>query len=480
MVKSMPPEDRDRGFDKAIARHLRSAAASPDSAKQGSGSASPRDTCPEPETLAAYHERSLLPEEMNSWKEHIVACAYCQELLAHLERTDDIPLRAAEEIEVFAMADRQHSAAAKNFESLPGLAAGSKGERPSRLSRGVRWRWIAPAGAIAAGLLVWIAIHENETRSPLPSAITITKNQEPAAPPPAASRKAPGASSQVQTSPSTPSSSTSAADALSSYSKLPEPRDLRKQQIDETRARGARATASLEREEGRGKDAESDANAYPLRDDKKADLHDQAVAGALPKKESETKASAPVQAQEQNLQAQNQNISPRVAGPAPLGQAKNVAKSKAAPSPAPPQTSAGDAGAAYAGRAVTEMVMVSDPSRITAPGSNSVWRPGRAGLIEFSRDGGRSWMRQPSGVLVDLLTGSATSESVCWLVGRAGAILLTTDGGEHWKLLSSPLKEDLGGIRATDALHATIWNTRGIKYFATSDGGWTWQPAVHP
>jgi photosystem II stability/assembly factor-like uncharacterized protein len=89
-------------------------------------------------------------------------------------------------------------------------------------------------------------------------------------------------------------------------------------------------------------------------------------------------------------------------------------------------------------------------------------------------------MRQTSGVLTDLLTGSAASESVCWLVGRAGAILLTTDGGAHWKLLSSPLKEDLGGIRATDALHATIWNTRGIKYFATSDGGLTWQPAVHP
>ena len=32
--------------------------------------------CPEPEVLAAYHERSLLPEEMNSWKEHIAGCAH--------------------------------------------------------------------------------------------------------------------------------------------------------------------------------------------------------------------------------------------------------------------------------------------------------------------------------------------------------------------------------------------------------------------
>ena len=129
---------------------------------------------------------------------------------------------------------------------------------------------------------------------------------------------------------------------------------------------------------------------------------------------------------------------------------------------------------------MSETVMVTDGRLVAAPGSTLIWRPGRAGLIEFTRDGGRSWMRQPSGVLVDLLGGSATSESVCWIIGRAGAVLLTTDGGAHWKLLSSPLKEDLGGIRPMDATHATIWNARGTKYFATSDGGLTWEPAVHP
>jgi len=39
--------------------------------------------------------------------------------------------------------------------------------------------------------------------------------------------------------------------------------------------------------------------------------------------------------------------------------------------------------------------------------------PGRAGSIDFSSDGGASWSRQTSGVLVDLLTGSAPSEQVC-------------------------------------------------------------------
>jgi len=480
----MAPEDRDRSFDKAIARHLRSTAASSDSAKQAAGSLQ-RDACPDAETLAAYHERALLPEELNSWKEHIVGCAHCQELLAHLELTDDIPLHAAEKVEVFAMADAEHIPAVQQVESLPRRAPAREGQRASRLTHGVRWRWIAPAGAIAAGLLVWIALHENERPFSSSNEVKIAKNQEPAVPPASASAGGTAASLEVQRSPSKPSS---AADALSSYSKLPDSRSLRNQQTDESRARGTLAAPSLGREEGGRKDTERDANAYLFRDEKKADLDDKLVGGAVrqksleQKRESETQANArmPAPAQEQNLQAQNQNISPKVAGPAPLGQAKNVAKAKAAPSPAPPQTAAGEAGAAYAGRAVSEMVMVSDSSRIMAPGSNSVWRPGRAGLIEFSRDGGRSWMRQPSGVLVDLLTGSATSESVCWVVGRAGAILLTTDGGEHWKLLSSPLKEDLGGIRPMDALRATIWNARGTKYFATSDGGLTWEPAVHP
>jgi hypothetical protein len=413
-----------------------------------------------------------------------VGCAHCQELLAHLELTDDIALRA-EEQEVFAMADAQHAPHAQKMETVAQPSA-REGRRASRLTHGVRWRWIAPAGAIAAGLLVWIALHENERPFPSSNEVKIAKNQEAASGPvPPASMKAPAALPEVQRS---PAKSSSATDAMSSYSKPPESRDLRKQQIDESRERGALAARSLGREESGRKDSGRDANGYLLREGEKADLDDKLVGGAVrekameQKKESETQANArtPAPSQEQNLQAQNQNISPNVAGPAPLSQTKNLAKSKATTPAAPPPAPAAELSSNYAVSGATEAVMVADSRLITAPGSTFVWLPGRAGLISFSRDGGRSWMRQPSGVLVDLLTGSATSESVCWIVGRAGAILLTTDAGAHWKLLSSPLKEDLGGIRATDTQHATIWNAHGTKYFATSDGGLTWRPAVHP
>src|SRR6266403_6225191 len=185
MEKPMAPDERDRRFDKALARHLRSAVP----ASQGG-------SCPDSETLAAYHERSLLPEELNSWKEHIVGCANCQNILAQLEATDEISLPAAEREEVLAKRS-EPVIAALNLEAFPAApapgqsqrtagAAPPKKSRRALLLRGARWQWLAPAGAIAAGLLFWIALHENQPL-PLPSLkqVQVATRQPP--PPPAPS-----------------------------------------------------------------------------------------------------------------------------------------------------------------------------------------------------------------------------------------------------------------------------------------------------
>jgi hypothetical protein len=463
----MASDERDRRFNKAIARHLRSAAPSGDAADRAADSLPQRASCPDAETLAAYHERSLPPEELNSWKEHIVGCAHCQELLAHLELTDEIPLHAAEEEEVFAMTDAQHSAAARSIEALPRPSASGQGQRAERFYGKVRWRWFAPAGAIAASLLVWIALHENH-RPGLPSSdeIKMAKNQEPPAPaPPLATRVPPAEPREQLTLPKSPS----VTDEIVSSNRRAGAETLKQRQVAGYSAKVVPAKPSSDKESSARKDAERNSPVDLLRDEKQADLDAKAATDAVQQK-IEVQAQAP--AQDQNLQVQNQNNPPKAPGPAPLGQANAAKRMKAAPSP-PPAAPAGVV-SGYAGGAVSEMVMVSDSRLITAPGSNFVWRTGRAGLIEFSKDAGRSWSRQPSGVLVDLLTGSAPSGSVCWIVGRAGAVLLTTDGGAHWKLVSSPLKEYLGGIRATDALHATVWNVRSTKSFTTSDGGLTW------
>jgi len=124
----MPLDDRERSFENALARHLRP-----------SGSAG---ACSDAETLASYHEQSLEPGVMASLKAHISECARCQQILAQLQATDEIPLAA--DI------------------ASPETAAAKPGVRVMPARRPTLWRWAAPAGALAAGLLVWVAVHENK------------------------------------------------------------------------------------------------------------------------------------------------------------------------------------------------------------------------------------------------------------------------------------------------------------------------------
>jgi photosystem II stability/assembly factor-like uncharacterized protein len=120
-----------------------------------------------------------------------------------------------------------------------------------------------------------------------------------------------------------------------------------------------------------------------------------------------------------------------------------------------------------------------DPQIVLAPDATHAWRTGVRGAIRATTDGGKTWKPQTSGVLTDLTGGSAPTDKVCWLVGKAGTLLLTTDGGKHWARIDSPLKEDLGGVHAVDARHASIWDLANRKNFQTADGGVTWTPAAN-
>src|SRR6266436_3573140 len=130
----MPSDDRERNFENALASHLRTSSSVGDS----------HGACADAETLAAYHERSLAPEQMASWKTHVADCERCTQILAHLQATDEIPV-AAENIEP------QETAAANSSVRV----------FPAR--RPTLWRWVAPAGALAAALLVWVAVRENNS-----------------------------------------------------------------------------------------------------------------------------------------------------------------------------------------------------------------------------------------------------------------------------------------------------------------------------
>jgi hypothetical protein len=469
MEKPMAPDERDRSFDKALSRHLRSTLGG--------------EACPDAETLAAYHERSLLPAELNSWKEHIAGCGHCQAILAQLEATDEIPLQAAAKEEVLAMKESELAIDAESLEALPAAAATRQHEavavrpkksRDVRLYGGPRWKWLAPAGALAAGLLVWIALHENPQPQLLShNEIKVAKIEEPATPAPSVDGRA---SASLPTEQSTRSSTPrSIMNESASANARAESKGLKQREKFDSAAKVVPSKPPSDKESGARKDIESDASAYALRTTNPADLDAKVASRTLPET---VEVQAPTQTQVANDQLQNQynTNSPKPPGPAALGQVESKKKMMKSAQPAPPP----GAVSGFAGATALEMVAASNPRLIAAPGSKIIWRAGRAGLIEFSSDGGASWSRQTSGVLADLLTGSAPSNKICWMVGRVGAILLTTDGGAHWNVIHAPVGEDLSGVRAADALHATIWNSRNTKTFETSDGGLTWKPVPKP
>ena len=136
----MPAEDRDRLFEKALARQLRAESGAGDSA------------CPDAEVLSAYHERLLAADEMMSAKSHIVSCARCQEILAQLEMTQEVQEPLEREGNVIPAGTvpalvREAQPNSRKVAAFPG--------RKTNLLR-----WAAPAGAVAAGILIWAGLRD--------------------------------------------------------------------------------------------------------------------------------------------------------------------------------------------------------------------------------------------------------------------------------------------------------------------------------
>ena len=166
-------DDRDQNFEKALARHVRANAAS-------------AADCPDAETLAAYYDRLLSQDEMIAKKSHIAGCARCQEILSSLEATDAIPVGMEEQENVVTFAAPRAAAAAgpdasfgrADRMSMPASAPAKSSVREIP-RRPFYMRWVAPAGAIAAGLLVWISVHEwSANKRATTSVVQVAQNRE--------------------------------------------------------------------------------------------------------------------------------------------------------------------------------------------------------------------------------------------------------------------------------------------------------------
>jgi Photosynthesis system II assembly factor YCF48 len=454
--------------------------------------------CPPAELLAAYHEGSLSAEELHSWKEHVVGCGRCQEILAHLEATDEILVTSGDE-ELAAM-----SSTGATREILTSDLATAKVAQPTaaqvkskvRPIRAPHWRWLAPAGAIAAGLLVWVAVHENrapgllpaksgdtvETAQKLPADVPAAaapasrayekaKRQEavsPEPPPPANDKLYDSQPMRMPTAPK-PGEASTALTAPAGVAGRPAPSV--KKDRDDVSAYKAREQDSLR------------ASAKPAADaGAGADLKQTARAPAPAPAQSSTEVAANTEIQAQNqVQNQYQYSTPKAAGPSPMNSAPSAKKEKAAaatPAPAaPPRTARGALGGTVSGLRDEGRFGSGDSLDgrfIASPEGMVLWRVGPQGTIERSVDRGVTWIAQDSSVTTELLGGSAPNGTVAWVVGRAGTVLLTTDGGMHWTKLPPPAPVDLAGIHATDAQKATVRTAPPVKLFATTDGGQTW------
>jgi len=458
----MPTDDRDQQFERALSRHLRHA--------------SPDSECPDAEILAAYHERTLALDEMAQWKQHIAGCSRCQESLVLLEQAENIPAKAWEKEQVSTaenIAATQRTAAGllrvvqgeALASALPPQSAASVPQSEARPRPS--WRWLAPLGALAAAIIISIGVwevriqHQQQIKeaqvamnrptpaepSPLQQQTTIqTRNEE----------ALPQKSAEGSLSPKTPVATS--------------PQAVSPRKSLSPRRAGAPVASDNELAASQGGDAliagqqqrvpastPPPVSAYVAKsrtmDATEPPTNPGGVAGTVPSPAAENKkdhsAKPPVPTVSQTLEVQ------AAAPPVTADSSRILSTEKE--------------------KAATLVQLALASSRyIVSPGEKHAWRVGDLGTIEHSTDRGKSWKPQSSGITADLTSGSATSDKICWIIGKVGTILLTTDGGKHWKQVMSPIAGDLGGIHATDATHASIWDVPNRISFETSDGGATW------
>jgi len=102
------------------------------------------------------------------------------------------------------------------------------------------------------------------------------------------------------------------------------------------------------------------------------------------------------------------------------------------------------------------------------------WTVGTGGRVFATRDGGRSWAPQHSGIERRLAAVCFVDRDCGWAVGDDGTILGTTSGGVRWTAQESDARFALHDGAATDPEHAWAVGDHGWVA-STQDGGRTWR-----
>jgi hypothetical protein len=508
----MPRDDRERRFEKALARHLRANPLArvdlPNEAGRPAEAGARQGACPDAEVLAAYHERMLAPEQMISWKEHIAACSRCQEVLAPLEATDELVVNVEQEkerAENLLMMKEPRLAASEygvaKATTSPSPAALRAGTQIPQSRRSANWRWLGPAGAIAAGLLVWVGIHETnpprlEMAKNQPTTVSAPVNPLPSSPPAAQSQTESPVlkreeESRSSLSASVPSESRKAAAANTlaaeenSRAALKQmapavPVEKAKTSLDQGQL--ADKSLSLSRRKASELSALPSGRFDAGKDAKEFEKQAVTAAPATPSKATTSPvpgvAGGAFGAREPAKPAQDQAaLEPKKEAPAAMAESVQVQ----AETQTQTQRQVVDGVLPSSGTPqLLRLARGKNPMMIFAPNRKVIWRIGAAGIVEHSTNAGATWTLQTTGVIADFLAGSAPSDKVCWIAGRSGTILRTTDRGAHWVKVHAPVDDDLAGVFAVDAQQATVTAASNHQSYRTTDGGLTWTPLPSP
>jgi hypothetical protein len=478
----MAVDDRDPKFERALARELRA-----ESAHAG---------CPDAETLAAYHERALSLEEMVHWKEHISGCAACQEALSLVETTEkelaeDWEKQGIPLLEAAAVAPHATIKAVPKGDSLRRVAA-SKSVAPVAMAQRRRpklARWAIPLGALAAAVLIGIGIYQQRTLlSPALKNVQVAENRPQAVPAPS-------------------------RDEADSYSAVPADRNAERAQqaqLDDKTLREENGALPKAREESKlvPPAMSTDELRKDIRETKKQIAGN--LVGGVAGKVTAAPAPAPPPSPAPNTpvrtempHAITESVEVSAAPPVmPSTQAASAAtgsgsgsgngarvedqkqatadKAKSSVQQQSAELSTNAMMMSKQGVSSQSIEILGESSGvIVTPDNKEWWRLTADGAVELTTDSGKKWKPVSTGAGAQLTAGSAPSGKVCWIAGKAGTLVLTTDRGGHWKKLATPISGDLGGVHASDAKHATIWDAANRQSFETSDGGETWKPAAN-
>lgn len=116
---------------------------------------------------------------------------------------------------------------------------------------------------------------------------------------------------------------------------------------------------------------------------------------------------------------------------------------------------------------------------LAVPAPDLVWAAGTGGKVVQSRDGGKSWVSQPTGTQNNLLGIAAWDPQHAAAVGNLGTIIVTADGGNRWTPAQVPESSNpnkLFRVRIFDDLAWAVGEFGAL--LRSTDRGMTWSRAL--